>query len=300
VTPDPRQIIQDLDLDLAAVQGCETVSERHGHALWRVVTGERSYVLKWLGEGHGRVEIEGYRLLQDLGVPTLPLYGSSDEALLLEDLARSDTWRLAAEADVAQARVGRAVARWYRLFHDAGEALLSQGSPSNFLAREIDVLDPETVLLTGRALGLADLPVWGLAADHVELLKGAAARLSLTLNYNDFYWTNLALSRREARELEAIVFDYHLLGMGMRYSDVRNVRFSLSGAAVPAFQEAYGPLDLREQILDRPLATLYNLYTAARMADFPSWAEHSRERVMTGALERDLREAIALSGALLE
>ena len=300
MTPDPRSIIQDAGLESATVERFETLSERHGHAVWRVVTGDHSYVLKWLGGGHGRVEVEGYRLLQELGVPTLPLYGSSDEALVLEDLTRSDTWRLAAEADSAQARVGRAVARWYRLFHDAGETLLSQGSPPSFLERETDVLDPETVLLMGRALGLADLPVWALAADHVELLKGAAARLSLTLNYNDFYWTNLALSRREARGLRAIVFDYHLLGMGMRYSDVRNVRFSLTGAAVPAFDEAYGSLDPREQTLDRPLATLHNLHTALRMADFPSWARHSRERVISGDLERDLREAVALSGALLE
>ena len=299
MSPDPWRIVPAVGLDPAAVERIDIVSERHGHAVWRLETAQRSYVLKWLGRGFGRVEVESYQLLQHLGVPTLPLYGSSAAALLLEDLERSPAWRLAGEADLARAEVGRAVARWYRVFHDAGETLLSQGSRPDFLTRESDVLAPETVIKTGRALQLPGLSVWELAADHVELLRAAVERLSFTLNYNDFYWTNLALSRREGRRLEAIVFDYHLLGIGMRYSDVRNIRFSLSGAAVPAFQEAYGPLDPREETLDRPLATLYNLHTAVRMADFPSWARHSRQRVVSGDLEGDLREAIQLARALV-
>ncbi len=295
--PDPQQILGDLSPDPATVERIDVLSERHDHALWRVVTAERSYVLKWLPEGDGRVEVEGYRLLQELGVPTLPLHGSTGQALLLEDLARSDRWRLAVEADATRADVGRAVARWYRIFHDAGEALLAAGDSPAFLTRETDELNPDTILAIGPAVGLADHRVWDLAADHVELLKAAAERLSVTLNYNDFYWTNLALSRGGCKP-EAIVFDYHLLGVGMRYSDCRNVTASLSGGAAGAFWDTYGPLDRREEILDRPLATLYSLAVATRRSEFPSWAESSRDRVIKGNLEGDLVEAIALARSL--
>lgn len=299
MSPEPLPIVRDVGLDPAAVERIDLISERHGHAVWRVLAAERSYVLKWLGPGPGRVEVEGYRLLQDLSVPTLPFYGSSDEALLLEDLDRSREWRLADPSDLTVAEVGRAVAGWYRVFHDAGEAFLSDGNRPGFLTMESDVLDPETVIAAGRALRLSGLSVWELAADQVELLKAAVERLSLTLNYNDFYWTNLALSRPRGGELEALVFDYHLLGVGMRYSDVRNVLSRLTGRAAGAFREAYGPIDPREKVVDRPLATLHSLAMAAQMTDFPRWARSSRERVIRGDLEKDLMEAIPLARALL-
>ena len=293
MNPDPRSILDEIGIAGATIRRIDTLSQRHGHAMWRIVTAERSYILKWLPQADAG-EVQGYRLLRQLGVPTLPLYGHSAQALLLEDLDASATWRLATEEDVARPDVGRAVARWYRTFHDAGEALLAQGDRPAFLTRETDALDAHSILATGQALGPADHPVWDLAAEHIGMLKAALERMSVTLNYNDFYWTNLALSRRPEGEPEAIIFDYHLLGMGMRYSDWRNVAGSLHGAAVEAFRETYGPTDPREEVLDRPLATLHGLHVAARMARFPAWAECCREAVQNGELERDLRAAIAL------
>jgi len=300
MSPDPRQILRDLGVAPATIRSVDILSERHGHALWRIGTHERSYVLKWLPEGDAIGEIEGYLLLQQLGVLTLPLYGNTDQALLLEDLDQSDAWRLAVQADVTRAEVGRAVARWYQAFHNAGNAFLARGEGPSFLARETDELDPDSIRAAGRALGLANHRAWDLAARHIELLKMAVDRLSVTLNYNDFYWTNLALSRRDGDQLAAIVFDYHLLGVGMRASDCRNVTGSLSGNAVRAFWDAYGPVDPREVELDRPLAVLYALHAALRLPRFPAWAEESRQRVLRGELEKDLDAAIELARTLCE
>ncbi|MFP4345289.1 MAG: hypothetical protein ACLFU8_11395 [Anaerolineales bacterium] len=294
---DPRPIARELGLDPAAIQSVEILSQRHGHAIWRLVTEARSYVLKWLPESAAAAEIEGYRLLQRLGVPTLPLYGSTPQALLLEDLTRSERWRLGTEEDLSDPEAGAAVARWYRTFHAAGDTLPAREEPPDFLNREIDALTPESILATGEALGLAELPVWKRAAREIEGLKAAVDELGVTLNYNDFYWTNLALSRREI-PLQAIVFDYHLLGLGLRYSDCRNVTVSLEGNAVGAFWEVYGGADPREVLLDRPLATLFNLQEAARLPKFPRWAEESRQRVVNGELRRELAAAIEVARAL--
>ena len=292
---DPRQILADLGLNTITLKEVEILSERHGHAIWRIVMPERSYVLKWMPDESARVEIEGYRLLQRLGVPTLPVVGSTEQALLLEDLAHSDQWRLAEQADAARAEVGQAVARWYRVFHAAGEALLSQEVQPDFLRRETDALTSEGLLAAGQTLGLANSPVWDLASRHLERLKTALASLSFTLNYNDFHWTNLALSRTGNQPLEAIIFDYHLLGVGMRCSDCRNVAFSLTGEAVEAFWDAYGEVDPREAILDCPLADLCGLQLASQMPKFPQWAQESRQRLLNGDLEKDLRAAIGLN-----
>jgi hypothetical protein len=297
--PDPQQLLPDLGLDPAMVTAVHTVSERHGHRIWRLVTPECSYIMKWLPETMAKVEIEAYLLLRKLGVPALPLYGHTTQALLLEDLARSRQWRLAHEADSSRPEVGQAVARWYRFFHDAGEAFLAESERPSFLTRETDELAPESILATSRALCLAEYATWELAAGSIELLKAAVARLSFTLNYNDFHWTNLALSRPEEHQLEAITFDYHLLGVGMRYSDCRNVAGSLSGEAVPAFWDGYGPVDPREAVLDAPLADLYALLAGARLARFPAWAEESRQRLVCGPLQADLEAAVELAQSLV-
>ncbi len=296
--PDPQQIFHELGAVSSPILLVDTLSEEHGHRVWRVVTAERSYILKWLPEKEAK-EVQGYLLMQEIGVPTLPLYGNTAQALLLEDLGRSEEWRLAVAVDVERAAVGRAVARWYQLLHHAGEEFLAQKGRPGFLTRETDELSPETLLATGRRFGLSGYPAWGLAIEQIELLKAAVGKLSVTLNYNDFYWTNLALSRQEEGELKAIVFDYHLLGIGMRFSDCRNVAGSLSGAARSAFWDTYGEIDPREQLLDRPLSTLYGLYEAARMAKFPPWAEGCREQAASGELEREIEAAVDVAQRLL-
>lgn len=95
-------------------------------------------------------------------------------------------------------------------------------------------------------------PVWEYAARHLEALRTRARELPSTLNYNDLQWTNLALPRQPL--LREIVFDHHLLGIGLAWSDVRNVPHSLGPAAQEAFLDAYGLTRPKEQILDEPLA----------------------------------------------
>ena len=202
---------------------------------------------------------------------------------------------MATELDAGDRHVGRAVARWYRYFHEKGSALAESGSgPPPFLKREEDLLDRASIESAGRALGLSRLDSWRLAAGHIDLLKLILSNFGTTLNYNDFHWTNLALSRNSGTGMEAMVFDYDLLGIGTRYSDVRNAVGSLSGEAITGFQEVYGSVDPGEMTLDRPLATLYALVSAARMATFPKWAEESRQAVLNGTFKTDLLQAVGL------
>jgi hypothetical protein len=290
------RVAEQLGLDRGQIRAVVPLSERHGHALWRLVTARQSYVLKWFPPGDAcATEMQAYALLRQLGVPTLPVHAAAEDALLLEDLAASPEWRLASQEDVACAAVGRAVARWYRVFHRRGTELLARpGGAPGFLRREIDRLDGDSIHAAGCHLALGSQAGWRLAMAQIEPLKAAMRALPETLNYNDFYWTNLALSRTLGSEQQAIVFDYHLLGIGVRFSDCRNVVGSLAGDAVAAFWQEYGPPDEREEILDRPLSTLVALVTAARLSTFPRWARSSRDHVLCGGLERDLLAALEL------
>ena len=287
-----------LGVPAGEIRRVETISVRPGHRFYRIRTHRCSYVLKSFPVGNPGNEIKGYRLLRQLGVPTLDVIAMTETDLLLEDLTHSETWRLATELDAGDRHVGAAVARWYWRFHEKGSALAAAGSGlPPFLKREEDLLDRAGIESAGRALGLSRLDSWRLAADHIDLLKRSLSDFGTTLNYNDFHWTNLALSRKSGPGMEAIVFDYDLLGIGTRYSDVRNAVGSLSGEAIAGFQEVYGSVDPGEKTLDRPLATLYALVSAARMVTFPKWAEESRQTVLNGTFKTDLLQAVDLASA---
>ena len=284
-----------LGVPAGEIRRVETISVRPGHRLYRIHTRRRSHILKSFPVKNPGNEIKGYGLLRQLGVPTINVIAMTETDLLLEDLTCSKEWRLATELDAGDRHVGRAVARWYRYFHEKGSALAESGSgPPPSLKREEDLLDRASIESAGRALGLSRLDSWRLAAGHIDLLKLILSNFGTTLNYNDFHWTNLALSRNSGTGMEAMVFDYDLLGIGTRYSDVRNAVGSLSGEAITGFHEVYGSVDPGEMTLDRPLATLYALVSAARMATFPKWAEESRQAVLNGTFKTDLLQAVGL------
>ncbi len=279
-------------LGLENTEGWTLLSQRHGHRIWRVAAGGQPRILKWLGNSPQRTEVCAYALLERLGVPTPRVYGRLPQALLLEDLAAGPCWRLAAVDDANDPAVGSALATWYRTLHGAGDRLRqSEGFP-RFLARETDALTAESILATGQRLGLAQLAAWRLAAEAMPQLLATQRALPETLNYNDFALENLALSR--GLPLQALVFDYGLLGIGPRYSDLRNVTSALGPRAAQAFLEGMPPADEREALLDAPLAALYSLQVAAELPQLPSWARSQVQEVTNGALEQSLRAALAI------
>ena len=285
--------LRRLGIDPASIATMRLIHQEHGNRLYRAKCGRRSLVIKWFADPAESVEMRSYALLGKLGVPTLPVHGQTEEAIVLEDLAASPTWRLAAEVDCGRSDVGRAVARWYRALHAAGRRMLADPSAApDFLGREDDALNAAAVLGIGEKLGLADGPLWRLCAQHIEPLKRAIRAQAATLNYNDFHWSNLALTLPKVTPLRAVVFDYHLLGIGMAYSDCRNVLGCLGGRAASAFREAYGPSDEREALLDEPVALLVALRQALRRPKRPKWADVLVQKATGGELERSLRRAL--------
>ena len=283
-----------MELDASQVGDVDLLQERHGNRLFRIRLGSSSYVLKVFGDPASRREIHSYALLQDLGIPTIPLCGKTEEALLLRDLSSDSDLRLASEEDVEQAEVGEAVAGWYRSLHQAGSGLLADGRPlPSFLWREIDQLTPEAILDLGRQVQGQNRDRWVHLADSIEGIKDAAKSCDETLTYNDFHWTNLALTR-DATDARAIVFDYHLLGVGLRCSDCRNVAGSLGSGARDAFIAAFGEVDEKERVLDSLLAPLYALVVAFQRPKFPSWGRESLELAESGQIHARVEQALDL------
>jgi hypothetical protein len=285
-----------LGLERSEIADVATLGGEHAAALYRVVCRDgRRFVLKWFAEEGTALEVSAYALLARCSVPVLRLLGHTERALLLEDLASSADWRLAQDQDMEAPAVGVAVALWYRSLHAAGRHLLSAApQDADFLRRETDVIDQDAMHWAGGKLGLTHHRAWRLASAHAEALREAMRALPETLNYNDFHWSNLALSRHCDEAPRAIVYDYHLLGVGPAYSDYRNVLSALRERAASGFREAYGAVDAREAALDAPAAIIVALITAAQRPALPAWAKVCLEAVRDGSFGRDLERALAL------
>ena len=279
--------LDKMGLGVSRVGEVEPVQERRHCRLFRITLDGSSYILKVFGDPQAAREVGAYGLLENLGVPILHTVARTNDALLLEDLEASTHLRLAREEDVGKTEVGAALAEWYRTLHHASSRLQPDQTKPSFLWREIEELTPASILEVALKVGGSDQSGWVTLADNIDRIKNAAITYGETLTHNDFHRTNLALSRND-NPIRAVVFDYDLLGLGLRYSDCRNVTGSLGPDAADAFRSAYGETDPREKILDDLTAPLYVLVEAFRRPRFPSWAEQSLKLAKTGELHKRL------------
>lgn len=282
-------VLAMLGLDPMEVRDLTLLSRRHGSRLYRLRFNRQSYMLKWQVEGD-TIEPRAYALFKELRVPTLTVHAQTEHAVLLEDLNESPLWDLAEERDTAYAKTGRVLADWYEHLHLAGRDLTAD-DPPDWLHWQWEALTPDVVRQLGQTLELPHNPLWEIAARHLPALKEAAEELPITLNHNNFHWSNVALSRQGSPR--AVVFDYRLLGIGLAWSDCRNVCSGLGLPARAAFEEAYGHNNPRERLIDAALSPLADLHIALARSQFPPWARALVDEVESGRIRRAVERAVS-------
>ena len=282
-----------MGLDVRHLGKVEPIRRKHDNHIFRIGIERSSYILKISGDPGASREVRIYALLKELGVPTLCVIASTNNAILLEDLEVSKHHRLASEEDVGRGEVGAALAEWYRALHVGDSGLWKDRPSSSLLRREHDALTADSILELATRVRGPDRSGWTFLADNIDRIKNAAIGCGETLTHSDFHWTNLAISRGGNR-IRAVVFDYHLLGLGLRYSDYRNVTGSLGPEAAAAFRTAYGETDPMEKVLDDVMAPLCALIEAFRRRRLPAWAEGSLEIVATEEIHRRLDRAMEI------
>ena len=266
----------------------EQIREKDGISLYRVRYGSDTYVLKYFDNDQGPAEPQYYRLLKGAGVATPAVVGLTDNSILMEDLASSLRWRLGTEQDMNDPVVAQNLARWYKAFHDTSEQILSQ---RDHWYSEYGLLTVENLRNAALKTQSASEPVWELVVEHLDYLMEMIRKLHPVVNYNDFYYTNLAVGRNG---LEAMMFDYNCMGKGYRAADIRNVCASLGMKAAAAFRESYGPIDEYEFVADDVISALTTLVMAAKYDVMPWWAEESIRTVKSGQLECQFREFVGI------
>lgn len=298
----------------------ETIREKAGVGVYRIWGKDGPCVLKAFQHPEDRREIENYRLLNSLGVPTLRVLAATERALVLEDVAASREYRLGVPEDHGSCNTAARLAEWYQRLHRQGRGIFQGGgdapgegaavpagenggdglphppAASPCRSGSVGCLYDENALLTGPALaavaqatGTQAAPFWPALEARFENLTGLLEKTERTLTYNDFYYTNLAVARDGSA---ALMFDYNLLGKGYAYADLRNVTASLEGTARDAFWEAYGPFDPAEQKLDAVVSVLVSLILCCRRGALPAWAAPLAMQITDGTLLRKLEDCL--------
>lgn len=267
----------------------EEIRSQNGVCVYRVEYQNKYYVLKYFEKDEFTREIQNYKILSELGIQTIAAYGTTEKSVLLEDISKSEEYRLGIEADLLDLDVAKALAKWYIELHDKGEKYLSNNNTK--LYREIDIITKDNIKLVMEKSNTGDKEVWKLILNNIDQIIEKTKALGETLTYNDFYWTNFIVKKDKS---EAFMFDYNLMGIGLRYFDIRNVTSSMSPEAGEVFVKAYGNYNRSEKIIDDFLGIIFTLVTAYQREKFPKWAEDSLVMLSNGTLEKSFRKVIEL------
>lgn len=275
-------IIQD-ELNKLGIT-CDSISvlqDKDGVTVARIVNGENSYVVKHFQKDEYKREIENYRLLTALKIPSIRVIDSTDTVLLLEDIDRNPSFRLGVQEDMSDPEIARRIAAWYKRLHSQGYDYVRQHGASMY--DESDFFTMENIACIKKKTGTQDALVWALLEQTFHSICGMLCNARRTLTYNDFYCTNMIVAKDKS---SALMFDYNLLGKGYAYTDLRNVMSSLSEEAGKAFLAEYGEFDPAEKVLDDVVSVVVTLYLACQRDTFPWWAQGLLDELETTFIDK--------------
>lgn len=265
----------------------EKIRDKDGVYVYRVITNQESYIIKYFTNLDYTREIKNYDNLRSLEVPTINVKAQTKQSILLEDICDSNIYRLGISEDLSNEDCARLIAKWYKILHNNGKRLIGLSN----LYNEIDVIKKDSIVTTKKKSNTENNPVWNLVLNNYDELKSIISECKQTLTYNDFYWTNLIISKDMTK---AMMFDYNLLGRGFRYSDIRNVCSSLSSNSQRVFLEEYGGYDEKEKIIDDGVSIIVNLIFAFQKEHLPKWSENSIRLLNNGELYQRLNKIFRL------
>lgn len=253
----------------------QLIREKDGVVLARVFAEGAPLILKLFLDEPSRREIENYRVLRALGVPTLRVFGQTSRSILMEDIEASPALRLGREEDLHDPDVIRSLAKWYRLLHGRGEEYVRAHGAGMY--DEWDLFTEESVDLLMNALGgECRKPLERLKSRYPEL-RARMDAAPKTLCYNDFYYTNMAVSKDKS---EALMFDYNYLGKGCPINDFTNVTYWFTEDEKALFLSEYGGMDMSLLELQETISPVIDLVSAVKRGIFPDWAEEAKQRLI--------------------
>ena len=267
-------LLKEIDSYGISKDDVHIIRDKDGVIVARVPFEETTAVLKCFENKEFCREIDNYEILQNCNIPTIKVLGKGECSILLEDIDKSNIYRLGEESDFENVDVIKALARWYKTLHTNGESYVSQHG--NGMYMEWDNFTLENIMAIRDKYNLKDFIGIKAILNRFDELKSRLDDAPLTLAYNDFYYTNMVVKRDNT---EALMFDYNLLGKGCYVSDIKNVIYWFSEENKNAFLSEYGEVDKELMLIDEIVAPFISLHFAMSRNIFPDWAKEALEEL---------------------
>jgi len=260
----------------------QPIREKFGISVFRITKENESYVGKYYNKQqiHGRQEINYYKILNQLNIPTLEVIAHTNCLLLLEDVAASNLFRLGIEQDMSDARVVCLIAQWFKQLHTHGRSF-SDLSKLALLDNVDDALNPDKIAKAITKSGTHENPFWDVLKQNINNIKSTYISLCNTITYNDFWWDNFVVAKDFSA---ALMFDYNCISRKYAYADIRHILSVLSEEAGAAFIEGYGDFDKREKIFEELYFPLTGIIDAMNLNETPLWANTFLDMLRNGEL----------------
>jgi len=285
-----KLIKQDLqEISDTPIRNFRFIRAKSGVYVYKCLYDDIPAVVKYLENEDDRREILNYRILATHGIPTIKTYALGKVTLVMEDISVSEDWRLGIAEDLSDAEVAASLARWYFTFHENGASVPELDT----LFFEYDSFTEDNFKKVIQKFPESE-ELFRFLISNCDKLRELIHKPSFTLTYNDFYWTNFVVRNNKKA---AMMFDYNLLGKGYRYSDFRNVCWSMSDEARMAFENEYNGLymdkhgharteaECFEKQIDDVAGSIYVLIIAfTEREGFPDWGEEAKNEVLNGSL----------------
>ena len=248
----------------------QIIREKDGVIVARVRFGDGTAVLKYFESEEFCREIDNYNILQECGIPTIAVLGKGACSILLEDIDESSIYRLGEASDFGNKKVIQALARWYKMLHTYGAPYVQQFGAGMYM--EWDAFTLENISAIRDRFDLYNSSGIKAIQGSFNELKRRLLEAPLTLTYNDFYYTNMAVKKDES---EALMFDYNLLGKGCYVSDIRNATYWFTEENKSLFLYEYGDVNHELMLIDEIVAPIITLNSAMSRNIFPDWAKEA-------------------------
>ena len=265
------------------------ISKKHGNMVYNLKYENKNYVLKSYSNDNNR-EVKFYDLLKTLNIPTLKLTASCESAILLESIDYSLDKRIAKEKDLEDENIIIPLAHWYRDFHDKGKEYIKHNGVESFFLDETSYITKESLEVLTHMYKLIDAPGWKLVVNRFQDILSYCKKIDQTFNYNDFSHLNMVISNDSV-----FMYDFHLMGYGMAYSDIRNVLTVLDDSSKKIFLEHYGNYNEDEKILDDPISILVALCISLNFEKRPSWTRGLIQSVFSGEFLFKFKNALNIA-----
>jgi len=264
------------------------IRAKDGVHVYRCLYDSYPAVVKYFENESDRREILNYKILTRHNIPTIRPLAMGAASLVLEDISKSEEWRLGIKEDFADIDVAKCLANWYFVFHENGSAAPELGT----LYFEFDSITKENIEMIMEKLPEGN-ELFQFLLSNFDRLRELIFAPNFTTTYNDFYWTNFVV-RKDKKA--AMMFDYNLLGKGYRYSDFNNICSSLSAETGKMFVEEYRRLYLEkhgqsrsaeeqmEAQVDEVVVPLFAVICAFGHETFPGWAANSKREILDGTV----------------